>query len=445
MKSIEKEYISKHPESKNLYEEAKVTFPSGVTHDVRYMKPFPVFMTHGQGPRKWDVDGNEYIDYVMGHGSIILGHSHPEIVTAVNRQIAMGTHLGSNTEMEIRWARAVKSLMPSIERIRFHSSGTEATLMALRLARAFTGKNKIVKFKDHFHGWHDYVIAELGKHSSTGIPDTTEQSMIRLSAGDIEIIENLLKKDKDIAGVILEPTGAMMGCMPIRQEFIIQLRELTERYKVLLIFDEVVTGFRISSGGAQKRFNIKPDLTTLAKILAGGLPGGAVGGKAEIMELISFHDDHKWDTSRRISHSGTFNGNPISAAAGSRCLELIASQPINQQADNAAAPLTSGLNQILKNMGIPGFAYCFSSLVWVLFGMDYEGDPTFCTLPHEQIKEAIVSQTAQIFKCAMLNAGVDIMGTGKFIVSATHRDDDIEETLSAFEKAITQMRNEDVF
>lgn len=445
MNSIIEEYVKNHAKSKELYEEARVTFPSGVTHDTRYVKPFSLFMTHGKGPRKWDVDGNEYIGYVMGHGSLILGHNHPEVIASVKQQIEQGTHLGANTELELRWARAVKTLFPSVERIRFHSSGTEATLMALRLARSFTGKNKIIKFHNHFHGWHDYLIADAGKYSSSGIPDTTTQSVIRIPDGNIDRVEEVLKKDKDIAGVILEPTGAAMGYLPLRPEFLAQLRELTRKYEALLIFDEVVTGFRISSGGAQKRFGVTPDLTTFAKILAGGFPGGAVGGRAEIVEMISFHDDQKWDTTRRVCHPGTFNANPLCAVAGSRCLEIIALQPINEQADAAADRLKSGLNEILKSAGVTGLAYGLASLVWVVFGMPYEEGASLYTLSHKRIKEAMVSPAIKTLKCAMLNAGVDIMGANEFIVSATHKEKDIDQTLDAFEKAITHMKKEGLF
>ena len=445
MKSIFEEYVRKHSKSNKLYEEAKTAFPSGVTHDVRHVKPFPIFITHGQGPRKWDIDGNEYICYVMGHGALILGHSHPEIVTAVKAQITKGTHLGANTELELGWANSVKKMIYSIEKIRFFNSGTEATLMALRLARAFTGKNKSIKFEQHFHGWHDYLIAEPGRISSRGIPAETSNTVIRLQPGNIEIVEETLQKDKNIAGVILEPTGALMGCLPIKPEFLTDLREVTKMHGVVLIFDEVVTGFRISSGGAQTRFQINPDLTTLAKILGGGLPGGAVGGKAEILNMISFHEDTLWNTSQRVSHSGTFNANPLCAAAGLRCLEMIRSMPINRKADKAAEHLKSGFNEILERYGIPGIAYGLSSLVWVVFGTQFDYGADLYSLPHRRIKEALFLPLGEIFKRALLNEGVDIMGTSEFIVSATHCKKDIDVTLEAFESAINWMKNEDVF
>ena len=445
MKSIMDEYTAKHTRSRALFEEAREIFPSGVTHDTRRVKPFSIFVRSGSGARKCDVDGNEYICYVMGHGALILGHSHPLIVSAVCKQIHRGTHLGCNTELELCWAGLVKRLMPSIEMISFHSTGTEATLMAIRLARAYTGKNKIVKFRDHFHGWHDYVIAESGKYSSAGIPEATSSTVMRLPAGEIKKMEELLRADHDIAGVILEPTGAGMGCLPLNPKFLLELREVTSRYGVLLIFDEVVTGFRLSPGGAQERFHVKPDLTTLGKILGGGLPAGAVGGRREIIEKISFHDDPEWNSISRVSHPGTFNANPLSAAAGVKCLELIEHGTVNSQADARASSLKEGFNRILNRGKIPGVAYGLASLLWVVFDTQYGKEGDIYSLPHQMIKQSLNSEKAQRFKQALLNQGVDIMGTGEFIVSAVHGEKEIEDTLDAFERALHAMKSEGLF
>jgi glutamate-1-semialdehyde 2,1-aminomutase len=443
LKTIEENYLTGHRRSSELYEGAKAVFPSGVTHDTRYVSPFPIFMTAGRGPRKWDVDGNEYLCFVMGHGALILGHSHPAIVSAVKEQIEKGTHLGSNTELELRWARAVRSLVPSAEKIRFHNSGTEATLMALRLARAFTGKSRILMFIDHFHGWHDYAVQESGKWASAGVPPPVFESTVKIPVGDSATVENVLKSDPDIAGVILEPTGASMGCYPVRPGFVRELRRITERYGALLIFDEVVTGFRVSPGGAQQTLGVKPDITTFAKILAGGLPGGAVGGRAEVIDMLSFRDNPAWDMGRRVSHAGTFNANPLSAAAGVLCLETIANEPVNRIADASAERLKNSLNAVLRKTRVTGVAYSNASLVWVLFGVDHDGADPY-SLPHDAIRAALSSPAARTFKQAMINEGVDIMGTGEFIVSAVHEEADIDDTADAFERAVTNMKKEGV-
>ena len=206
--------------------------------------------------------------------------------------------------------------MPAIEKLSFHSSGTEATMMAIRLARAYTGKTRIIKFSDHFHGWHDCVITDSGKYTSAGVPAAATDTVIRMEAGNIKKVQDVLREDTDVAAVILEPTGASMGCLPLEPGFLVQLREVTDKRGVVLIFDEVVTGFRVEPGGAQERFHVHPDLTALAKILGGGLPAGAVGGRSEIIDLLSFRNDPVWDRTERVSHPGTFNANPLSAASG---------------------------------------------------------------------------------------------------------------------------------
>jgi len=444
MSTITDDYVQKHPTSLEYYGEAREIFPAGVTHDTRYVTPFPLYITHASGPLKWDVDGNEYVDYVSGHGALILGHSHPDIQAAVTKQISRGTHLGSNTEEELRWARAIKRLMPSVEKLRFLSSGTEATLMAFRLARAYTGKDKIVKFQDHFHGWNDYGIAG-SVHPTAGVPRAVQDTMIILPIGDIAQVEGVLSRDNDIAAVILEPTGAHWGQQPFKiPEFLQELRHVTSKYGVLLIFDEVVTGFRVSPGGAQERFGVRPDLTAMAKIVAGGLPGGAVGGSGEIVDMIAFRGDPDWDRKHRVSHPGTFNANPLSAVAGATCLELIASQPINQRADSMASRLKDGLNEVLGKMEVPGHSHGISSLVHVTLGKDCDCDREVCTMDHKQIKDTMRPAVTQALKCAMLNAGVDIMGGRGFIVSATHSEQEIDLTVGAFEEALKAMRSDGI-
>ena len=295
MTSITQSFFDKHPKSAALAERGRNLFPDGVTHDIRRIDPFTMYMDRGSGSRKWDVDGNEYIDYRTGHGSMILGQASPRIVDAVTQALAKGTHLSGASEMELRWGELVRELVPSAEKIRFHSSGTEAVMMAFRMARTYTGKEKIVKFKDAFHGWADnpYVgtDTDLG---SNGIPQGTRDTMIMVDY-DLDRVEETLRSNDDIAALIFQ------GNVIVKPEFIEALRGLTSHYQVLLIMDEVVSGFRWSRGGNQGRYNVTPDLSTMAKILAGGLPGGAVGGRAEIIDTIG---------KGKIAHPGTFNANP---------------------------------------------------------------------------------------------------------------------------------------
>ncbi len=441
MPTIIEEYAAKHPGSAQRYRESIAIFPGGVTHDTRYATPFPLYMTHGQGPRKWDVDGNEYVDYVSGHGALLLGHSHPAIADAVARQIQRGTHLGASTDEELRWAKAIKALMPSIEKLRFHSSGTEATLMAMRLARAYTGKDQVIKLQDHFHGWHDYAMAGSDR-SAPGIPEAAMGTMVVVPPGDLAAVEDVLSKNHNIAALILEPTGAHYGQLTYDiPAYLSGLRQITAHYEVILIFDEVVTGFRASPGGAQVRYGIDPDLTTMAKIVAGGLPGGAVGGKADIIDLIAHRGDPEWDNSHRVYHPGTFNANPLSAAAGAAALELIAAQPINQQADAMAARLKSGINEILGRLEIPGHAHGIASMIHIVLA-DCDCDREICTMAHSEIADITASPAVTAMKRGLQNRGVDIMGRDAFLVSATHTEADIDQTIETFGNTMSAVRAE---
>ena len=434
--TIEQRYIDLHPGSAERHATARDIFPDGVTHDGRRLSPFPIYATHGAGPHKWDVDGNRIIDYWTGHGSLILGHSHPDIVAAVSEQMARGTHLSASTDLEIRWGQLVQELIPSAEKVRFHSSGTEATMMAMRMARAYTEKVKVIKFEDHFHGWHDYASA--GGTGLGGIPEETLSTMIVLPPNDISMVERALERHDDVAAVILEPTGAHMGFDAVRPSFLNELREVTESRDVVLIFDEVVTGFRTSKGGAQGYYGVTPDMTTLAKILAGGLPGGAVTGKAEIINTIETTDDPEYNQWQRIGHNGTFNANPLSASAGITALNLIATTPVNDIADAMASRLKEGLNDLLTKMEIPGCSCGVASLVFLRLGVDHECDKEACVLTPEQMRVVDDPVRNDQLNLSLLNHGVH--GRNRFILSAAHREQDIDETVDAVEQALTELR-----
>jgi glutamate-1-semialdehyde 2,1-aminomutase len=314
--------------------------------------------------------------------------------------------------------------------------------MALRLARAYTGKDKVIKFEEHFHGWHDYVVSAADR-AIPGVPVTTADSMIVLPP-DIGAVEAAIGRDDNIAAVILEPTGAHYGQLPLMvPQFLKDLRELTRRHDVLLIMDEVVTGFRVAPGGAQELFGIDPDLTTMAKIVAGGLPGGVVGGRSDIVDMIAFRDDPDWDSQSRVAHPGTFNANPLSAVAGATCLEMIADQPINERADAMAGRLKRGLNDVFARMEVAGHAHGMASLIHLTL-KECDCDREICTMSHQDIKAAGSAAKTVPLKRAMINAGVDMMGRGSLIVSATHSEGDVDRTLSAFEEALSAMRAEGV-
>ena len=287
-------YHAMHPKSAALYERARGVIAGGITHDGRHLKPFPVYVDHALGSRKWDVDGNEYVDYWMGHGALFLGHCHPAVVKAIQEQAPRGTHFGACHELEVRWAELVCKLVPSAEMVRFTMSGTEATHLALRIARAYTGHPKVVKFHGHFHGWHDGVVAAVNPPfdvpMSAGVPSQILDQLLLCPPNDIKAVDGLLQRG-DVAAVILEPAGGQSGTTPTIPGYLQELRALTERHNVVLIFDEVITGFRYAPGGAQQYFGVTPDMTTLAKIVAGGLPGAVTCGKKTLMSAMAHRGD----------------------------------------------------------------------------------------------------------------------------------------------------------
>ncbi len=434
---IEERFIQLHPNSAERYAQSREVFPDGVTHDARRLRPFSLFFTHAEGPAKWDVDGNRVIDYFAGHGALILGHSNPAIVEAVTEQITKATHLGGCGDMENEWGRRVKNLIPSAERVRFTSSGTEATMMALKLARAYTGKDKIIKFEEHFHGWHDYVVVGSG---SGGVPGATAGTVIVLPPNDIGLVAQAVR-DNDVAAIIIEPTGAHMGADPVNPAFLTELRQLTEQEGVVLIFDEVVTGFRTSKGGAQAFYGVTPDLTTMAKILAGGLPGGGVAGKAEIVNMIESSGNALHDAAERVSHPGTFNANPLSAAAGAKGLELIETTPVNDTVDAMGTRLRDGLNDLLSRMEVPGCACGHPSAVFLRLGLDRECDGgAHCSASLEEMHAARNGAVESQLNLALLNHGVQ-SGT-RFLLTASHTEQDIDTTIAAAEAALHEVRTE---
>ncbi len=312
--------------SARLAERAQTNFPSGITHDSRHLTPYGLYIEQAQGARKRDVDGNEYVDYFGGHGALLLGHGHPQVLAKAHETLSLGTHFGSNHALEVEWADKIRSMVPGIEKIRFTSSGTEATHMALRLARAFTGRSAIVRFRGHFHGWHDHMSSGYTSHfdgsATPGVVPGINDDVILVDPNDEAGVSAALTGDKPIAAVILEPIGASSGMIPTAPGFIEFLREQTRAYGAVLIFDEVVTGFRVAPGGAQAHYGVTPDLSTYAKIVAGGLPGGCVGGREEILERLDFEVAERKGF-EKISHQGTYNANPLSASAGLAALSYL--------------------------------------------------------------------------------------------------------------------------
>ena len=341
--------------SKSLFARALKLFPGGVNSPVRAFRAVggqPRFIERGEGAYLYDVDGNRLIDYVLSWGPLILGHAHPKVIAALENAIRHGTSYGAPSPLEVELAELIQQAMPNIEMMRFVNSGTEATMSALRLARAFTGRNKIIKFEGCYHGHADLLlvqagsgVATLGLPDSPGVPPSTARDTLVACYNDSDSVAALFDQyPAEIAAVIVEPVAGNMGVVPPKNRFLADLRQLTERHAALLIFDEVMSGFRVHPGGAQSLYKIAPDLTTLGKVIGGGLPVGAYGGRKDIMELVA--------PSGAVYQAGTLSGNPLAMSAGIATLKVLQKQGTWQKIDETVNSLVAGIEQAAKQAQI---------------------------------------------------------------------------------------------
>jgi glutamate-1-semialdehyde 2,1-aminomutase len=443
-------YARQRPKAVELYGQAKQLIAGGVGHDVRHNPIAPTYITHARGSRKWDVDGNEYVDYGMGNAALILGHAHPAAIQAVQEVVENGLHFGDDHPRMIEWAGLIHDLVPCAQRVRFDNSGTEGTMLALRLARAYTERTKVLRFEGHFSGWHDYVgkgaYPPFDKAVSLGIPQSTLDTIAVVPA-DLDVVEDTLRSDRDIAAVMLEPSGASWGTVPLTAEFNRGLRALTSRYEVPLIYDEVITGFRYSPGGYQGLIGITPDLAVLGKIVTGGLPGGAVVGRAEIMKLFDYTGDAQHDRFGRVSHLGTFNANPLSTASGIATLHLVADGSAQAQADRMADRLRRGMEEILEQERAAGYAYGDSSVFHVYLqaypGSGAKSRTELHTTDARTLK-GIPGHVVTAFQRNLNIRGVDLMSYTGGVTSAAHTEEDIRQTLAAFHETIRALLAEKI-
>ncbi len=441
-------FRARTPKSYDLAQRARERLPSGLAHDSRHMWPYGIYCERAEGARKWDADGNEYIDYYGGHGALLLGHRHPEVIAAAHAQLDRGTHFGTCHDLEIRWADLICEMIPCAERVRFHSSGTEATHMALRLARAYTGREKVVRFHGHFHGWHDAVAFGVESHfdgtPTPGVIQQVTEGVALVAPNDVDAVEKVLAGD-DVAAVIIEPIGSNSGKVPTRPEVLHKLRELTTEYGALLIFDEVVTGFRVSPGGAQAHYGVTPDLTSLAKIVAGGMPGGAVCGRKEILDWLDFEVSDQLNR-EKVRHQGTFNANPVCAATGSKTLEIIRDTDACEKANAAGETIRRRMNEVLEEEGVPWAIYGEFSMFHIFtnpHGLDFK--PTefdaFALEPGDFKGENRKELLAKM-RLAMLNQGVDLKGWRGGILSCLHDAEKIERTVDAWRASLRALQDE---
>ena len=345
-------YLDKTKRSKNLYKRAKNVLPAGVSYAIRYFEPYPFYTARAEGSKLYDVDGNEYIDFWLGHTALILGHSPPAVVEAVKRQLENGTHYGTSHELEVELAEQVVKMVPSAEMVRFTNSGTEANMYATRLARACTGRSRIAKFEGGWHGGYDALHVSV-KHpfdipESAGLTAGALQDTIVLPFNDIHRVRNRLKKE-EVACILVEPVLGAGGGVPAEKEFLKGLRELCDERGILLIFDEVITGFRLAPGGGQQYFSVTPDITVFGKILGGGFPIGAFCGLKETMERI---DTLVYERPQYSFHGGTFTANPISTTAGLSTLKLLEDGQLIKKLNDVGGKVREQLREIFETKGV---------------------------------------------------------------------------------------------
>lgn len=419
--------------SELLFERAKKLFPGGVNSPVRAFEPHPFFATSAKGSKMVDVDGKTYVDYCMAYGALLLGHAFPEIMDAVKGQLPKGTLYGVPTELEVEFAEEISKISPCMEMMRFVNSGTEATMHALRVARGYTNRKKIIKFDGCFHGSHDDVlvkagsgVATFGAPNSLGTSEETTCNTIVLPYNDVGALETVFKSEgSDIAAVIIEPVLANVGLILPVKEFLSSLRKITTEKGAILIFDEIVTGFRLALGGAQEHFGIKPDMATLGKVLGGGFPLAAFGGKKEIIQNVS--------PVGKVYQAGTFSGNPISVTAGIAIIKYLAhnKEVIYPKLEKNTLKLKNALTDLSVDYRLPAQVHSIASLFQIFFTEEKVVDyacakrsdlAAFDAYFQSLLKEGVFIPPSQYETC---------------FISAVHSAEDLKFTINAFDKALS--------
>jgi|TARA_B100001996_G_scaffold334273_1_gene284292 glutamate-1-semialdehyde 2,1-aminomutase len=422
--------------SQDVFDAAKELMPGGVSSPVRAFKSVngdPIVFDRVKGAYSWDIDGNRFIDYVGSWGPAICGHSHPEVTSALQEALEKGTSFGAPCELENKLAEMVIEAVPSVEMVRFVNSGTEACMAVLRLMRAFTGRDKLIKFEGCYHGHADMFlvkagsgVATLGLPDSPGVPRSTTSNTLTAPYNDLEAVKELFAENPDaISGVILEPIVGNAGFIPPEPGFLEGLRELTKENGALLVFDEVMTGFRISYGGAQERFGVTPDLTTLGKVIGGGLPVGAYGGRKDIMSMVA--------PAGPVYQAGTLSGNPLAMTAGIKTLEILKQEGSYERLESMTKRLINGICESAKAAGLAINGKSISGM----FGF------YLCDGPVRNFEEAKQSNSEYFAKLhrSMLQKGVYLAPSAfeAGFMSLAHSEDDIDATLKAFNESFSEL------
>lgn len=414
--------------SRELYSEAINLLPGGVSSPVRAFKPYPFYTARAMGSRLYDVDGNEYIDYCMAYGPLILGHGNEEVMRAIAEQLERGWLYGTPIELEIKYAKLIMRHFPSVEMLRFVNTGSEATMAALRVARGFTGKSKIVKVEGSFHGAHDAVLVKAGSGATTygipnsaGVPSEFVRNTLQVPYNDLEALVDVIEKDKDIAAMIMEPVMGNSSLILPTDGYLREVRKITRENDVLLIFDEVITGFRVSMGGAQGYYGVDPDLTTLGKVAGGGLPIGIFGGKREIMERVAPSGD--------VYQAGTFSGNPLSLIAGYTTVKFLEENRVLERINSMTEELVKGMKDVFDDKRVECDVGSIASMFCIYFGLQ----PTNYAEALQLDKDAYMK-----FFWRMLENGVFLPPSQyeTCFVSFAHSEEDVERTVEAVSNSL---------
>ncbi len=427
-------YVSRTSKSRALIERAKKVLPAGVSYSIRFFEPYPFYTARASGSKLYDVDGNEYIDFWLGHTALILGHSPPAIVKAVQEQLVKGTHYGTPHELEIALAEQVVKMIPSAEMMRFTNSGTEANMYAVRLARAYTGRNKIAKFEGGWHGGYDAlqkaVKPPYDLPESAGLTQGALQDTLILPFNNLEGVKERLKGIEDqVAGIIIEPVLGAGGTIPAEKEFLKGLREFCDQHGILLIFDEVITGFRLAPGGGQQYFGVKPDITVLGKILGGGFPVGAFCGPAEIMERV---DHMRYQRPQASFHGGTFTANPITMTAGLTTLKILEDGRLIKELNKLGDKIRAELTDIFEGMGVDVQVTGTGSLFGVHFTKEEVKEPGAAFRADRQ---RLVE-----YNLKLIANGVFFLPTHSGCLCTAHTKADIEKLFFETEKFAKSLR-----
>ena len=442
----EKEYVSKTKKSRAHYEKAKKLLPSGVESNVRFFEPYPFYVRRSQGPYLWDIDGNKITDYALGYGPLILGHNHPAVKKAVKEQLERGVLFGASPDQAVEYVKMVQKAMPSIEMFRFANSGTEATMHPLRVARAYTGKEKIAKAEGAYHGGHDYALQgvdipsdKLGPSNrqptvpfGKGIPKAISDLVVLYQFNNWDATEEVLSRNADdLAAVIIEPIQAGGGCFAPRDNYLRKLRKLTKELGIVLIFDEVLTGFRVAFGGAQERYGVKPDMTCIAKIAGGGYQLAGFGGKKEIMQEIVPKEGGN------VYHGGTYNAHPISMAAGLATLKELSKPGTYAKIDKIGDSLFNGLRDIAEDRDVDVWVESVGSL-----GQMYFTDKNVC-----RWRDAADIDTEKWKHWFLYSLGKGTFfgvphADEHFFTSLAHSSEDIRRSLEISDEAFKQIAKE---